>query len=346
MAVNVAKYYPLPNTAPTGLSNNQSNYAASGSKPLDMTQSDYRIDHVISARQRIMGRYSTRLNDDKATIFFPDDIKLAEGRINQEDHVHGGVVDYTNTLSPTTILNARLGFARTLFIYANQGLGFVPSSLGLPSYIDAAVDNLQFPTFSVSDYRGLGTSDHRRNAFMTYTAVAGITKTHGKHTFKTGVDLRMMRVNVFEGRSAGAFSFSRGMTQGPNPSQSSSTAGNGFASLLLGTGSSGNLQANYKNVATHSIYAAGYFQDDWRVTKTLSLSLGLRYDIDLPRTERFNRTNYFDPKVATPVSQVIPGVTGGLVFVGINGVPRTQFSAGTGDQTGRSLQISLQGAGR
>jgi hypothetical protein len=216
-----------------------------------------------------------------------------------------------------------------LFVYANQGLGFVPSSLGLPSYIDAAVDNLQFPGFSVSDYRGLGGGDHRRNAFMTYTAVAGITKTHGKHTFKTGVDLRMMRVNVFEGRNASEYGFSRSMTQGPNPSQSSSTAGNGFASLLLGTGSSGTLQANYKNVATHSIYAAGYFQDDWRVTKTLSLSLGLRYDIDLPRTERFNRTNYFDPKVATPVSQVIPGVTGGLVFVGVNGVPRTQFSADT-----------------
>jgi len=327
VAVNVAKYYPLPNTAPSGLSNNQSNYAKSGTKPLDMTQMDFRVDHVISSRQRIFGRYSTRLNDDKAAIFFPDDLQIAEGRINQEDHVHGGVVDYSNTLSPTTILNGRLGFARTLFVYANQGLGFVPSSLGLPTYIDNAVDFMQFPGFSVSDYRGLGGGDHRRNAFMTYTGVVGLIKTAGKHTFKTGVDMRMMRVNVFEGRNASQYSFSRGMTQGPNPSQSSSTAGNGFASLLLGTGSSGSLQANYKNVATHSIYTAGYFQDDWRVTNTLSVSLGLRYDIDFPRTERFNRTNYFDPDVATPVSEVIPGLTGGLVFVGVDGQPRTQFTA-------------------
>ncbi len=327
VAVNVAKYYPLPNTAPSGLSNNQSNYAKSGTKPLDMTQMDFRVDHVISSRQKIFGRYSTRLNDDKAAIFFPDDLQIAEGRINQEDHVHGGVVDYSNTLSPTTVLNGRLGFARTLFVYANQGLGFVPSSLGLPTYIDNAVDFMQFPGFSVSDYRSLGGGDHRRNAFMTYTGVVGLIKTAGKHTFKTGVDMRMMRVNVFEGRNASQYSFSRGMTQGPNPSQSSSTAGNGFASLLLGTGSSGSLQANYKNVATHSIYMAGYFQDDWRVTNTLSVSLGLRYDIDFPRTERFNRTNYFDPDVATPVSDVIPGVTGGLVFVGVDGKPRTQFTA-------------------
>src|SRR4029453_124386 len=237
------------------------------------------------------------------------------------------VADYTNTLSPRMILNTRLGFARTLFVYANQGLGFAPSALGLPAYIDTAVDNLQFPGFTVSDYRGLGGGDHRRHPFMTYTAVAAVTRTMGKHTLKVGTDIRMMRVNVFEGRNASEYSFSRSMTQGPNPKQSSTTAGNGLASLLLGTGSSGQLQANYKNVATHSVYAATYVQDDWRVTPTLSLSLGLRYDIHFPRAERYNRTNYFDPTVATPVSQVIPGLTGGLVFVGVNGIPREQFIA-------------------
>jgi hypothetical protein len=182
-----------------------------------------------------------------------------------------------------------------------------------------------FPGFTVSDYRSLGGGDHRRNAFMTYTLVSNLTKTAGRHTWKAGVDLRMMRVNVNEGRSAGSYTLSRGMTQGPNPNQSSSTAGNGFASMLLGTGSSGTLQSNYKNVATNSFYMAGYFQDDWRVTPTLSLSLGLRYDIDFPRTERYNRTNYFDPTVASPVSEVLPGTKGGLVFVGVNGIPRTQF---------------------
>ncbi|MFN7931688.1 MAG: TonB-dependent receptor [Bryobacteraceae bacterium] len=327
VAVNVAKYYPLANATPTGLSNNQNNYAASGSKPLDMTQHDYRVDQVISPTQRFFARYSTRLNDDKATIFFPADLKIAEGRINQEDHVHGAVADYTNTLSPTMVFNARLGFARTLYVYANQGLGFVPSSLGLPSYIDTAVDNLQFPGFTVSDYRGLGGGDHRRNAFMTYTGVANVTKVQGRHTWKLGMDMRMMRVNVFEGRNASEYSFGRGMTQGPNPNQSSATAGNGFASLLLGTGSSGLLQANYKNVATHSIYTAGYVQDDWRVTSKLTLNLGLRYDIDFPRTERYNRTNYFDPAIANPASEVIPGLRGGLVFVGVDGKPRTQFTA-------------------
>jgi len=63
------------------------------------------------------------------------------------------------------------------------------------------------------------------------------------------------------------------------------------------------------------------------VSSTLTLSLGLRWDIDTPRTERYNRTNIFDPLAATPASQAIPGITGGLLFVGVDGRPRTQFTA-------------------
>ena len=49
------------------------------------------------------------------------------------------LVDYTNTLSPAMLLNVRLSFARNRFLFDNQGLGFVPSSLGLPKALDAAV---------------------------------------------------------------------------------------------------------------------------------------------------------------------------------------------------------------
>jgi hypothetical protein len=326
VAVNVTKWYPMPNTPPTGVTN-QNNYSNSVSRPLDMTMSDYRIDQVISGTQRIFGRYSTRLNENADPAYFPKELQIAEGRIVQEDHVHGGVVDYTNTLTPTMVLNARVGVARTLYVYANQGLGFVPSSLGLPQYIDTAVDFVMFPGFSPGGYRGLGGGDHRRNAFMSYTGVASVSKVSGKHNVKIGTDIRLLRVNTNEARSAGSFSFSAGFTQGPDPQRASSTAGNGYASMLLGAGSGGSLIQNYKNVATQSWYIAGYVQDDWRVTKTLTLNLGLRWDIDTPRTERYNRTNYFDPFVPSPAASAWPGLTGGLVYVGVDGRPRTQFDA-------------------
>ena len=66
--------------------------------------------------------------------------------------------------------------------------------------------------------------------------------------------------------------------------------------MLLGTGS-GDVIQNFKNVATQSFYYAFYAQDDWHVSKKLTLNLGVRWDINTPRTERYNRMNYFDPSV-------------------------------------------------
>jgi hypothetical protein len=119
------------------------------------------------------------------------------------------------------------------------------------------------------------------------------------------------------------------MTQGPNPNTASSTAGNAVASLLLGTGTSGNaLIQNWKNVASQNFYFGGYAQDDWRVNSRLTLNLGLRYDFETPRTERYDRMNYFDPDVRSPLADRVsqyPNLRGGLVFVGVDGNPRTQF---------------------
>jgi hypothetical protein len=228
------------------------------------------------------------------------------------------------------VLSARLGFARTLFIFDNQGLGFQPSSLGLPASIDANVDRLMFPRFGVSGMMNLGGNDHRYNAFMSYTAAANLTKVSGSHTWKVGFEGRMLRVNVWEARSAGTFNFRANETQGPVPTTASSTAGLGFASFLLGTGQPNDvLIQNWKNVAANSFYWAGYAQDDWRLSGRLTLNLGLRYDIDVPRTERYNRMNYFDPDARSPLADVVPAfpdLRGGVVFVGVDGRSRYQYN--------------------
>ena len=180
-----------------------------------------------------------------------------------------------------------------------------------------------FPRIGPGGYQSLGGNGNRRNAFNSNTALVNLTKISGKHTWKVGYEGRLHRVGVSEFDNQGVFGFSTTMTQGPNPNTASATAGNSIASMLLGVGSSGNnLIQNFKNVATQNYYMAWYVQDDWRVTDKLTLNLGVRYDFDTPRTERFNRTNYFDPRANSPLGN---GASGGLVFVGVNGNSRHQY---------------------
>jgi hypothetical protein len=114
----------------------------------------------------------------------------------------------------------------------------------------------------------------------------------------------------------------------------------------LGTGSSGSLIQSFKDAAAQSTYTAVYLQDDWRITKKLTLNLGLRYDLDTPRTERYDRMNYFDPSIPSPLASKVPGysnLTGGLVFVGINGRPRSQYKMDTNNvapRFGFAYQVS------
>src|SRR2546430_17598512 len=85
-----------------------------------------------------------------------------------------------------------------------------------------------------------------------------------------------------------------------------------MASLLIGFGDSGSYDIPDRP-ATQSFQHAVFIQDNFRATDKLTLNLGLRYDISLPRTERFNHMNYIDPGVACP-RQVpgLPNLHGGL----------------------------------
>jgi hypothetical protein len=329
VALNVMKFFPVPNL-PGDPNTQANNYAASGSTQLNLDNYDFRIDHRISDRQTFFARYSHRYTESIPLQAFPDDLTIAEGRIIEENRARNIVAEYTHTLSSSTVLTARLGFSRTLYIFSNQGLGFKPSSLGLPTSIDSVVDRQMFPAFGVSGMTSLGGNDHRYNAFMSYPFITTITKTKGNHNLKIGGEVRMIRVNVWEARNAGTFNFGAGFTQGPNPNAASNAAGLGVASFLLGTGTTGNvLIQGWKNVASQSFYYAGYVQDDWRVSNRLTLNLGVRYDYDSPRTERYDRMNYFDPNAVSPLAGQVagfPNLRGGVVFVGVDGNPRHQYT--------------------
>ncbi len=324
----IAQLYPLPNTQGAAYTN-ANNYYNQGSSALDIDQFDSRVDHILSSSHRMFVRYSYRNQDSLPAVLWPKELKAAETANNERNRMHNAVIDYTWSAGPSTVISVRGAFARSLYLYENLGLDFLASSLGFPVALDTAGGLAKFPQISASGYTSLGNNDNRRNAFMTYTLVGSITQVKGAHTLKAGYEGRLIRVNNRESRATtGTYSFTAGFTQGPNPTTAASNRGNSIASLLLGTGSSGSLIQNFKDAAAQSIYTALYFQDDWRVTRKLTLNLGVRYDLDTPRTERYNRMNYFDPTAVSPLAGKVPGfpdLKGGLVFVGIDGRPRTQY---------------------
>ncbi|HJZ96840.1 MAG TPA: hypothetical protein VKE70_10030, partial [Candidatus Solibacter sp.] len=170
------------------------------------------------------------------------------------------------------------------------------------------------------------------------------TKIAGAHTLRFGFGYRIYRRNSTDyGNSSGLLTFSTNWTRGPLDTSGASPIGQGMASLLYGLPTSGSLPiaANY---AEQAKILASYVQDDWKVGRKLTVSLGLRYELPSPMTERFNRSvRGFDYTAASPIQTAVRAsyaanpipqvpadqfrVLGGLTYPGVNEQPRTLWNS-------------------
>jgi hypothetical protein len=327
VAAKIASYYPTPNRP--GETNN---FFASGVTRLNIDTYDARVDEVFNDRNRIFVRYSRRNLTSPPLLLFPEANQIAEGGQSQPQVSNSAAIDYTFTPNSSFVMEIPFGFSRTAIDFAPFSAGFNPSTqLGFPNYIAENADHLLFPGIAPANYYTLGDAAQgqtRSGGFNIFLLGINNTKISGKHVIKFGGDARLLQANDVEsGASTGNFSFTKAITQGPNPNVATATGGNAIASLLLGIGS-GTMQINSKNAATTSKYYGFYIQDNWKALQRLTLNLGLRYDLDIPRTERYNRMETFDPSVASPLAAEtgLTGLSGGVVFSGVDGRSRRQFS--------------------
>jgi hypothetical protein len=295
---NIAAYYPLPNTPGTGLSGTNNYYSNAGSG-VDKDQINFRIDHQITQANRIFGRVSSDITD----LCQPN----TYGNIASPAGASVGCTTFKNrsasleddhTISPTVLFTIRYGFARWYQIRAGLSYGFNQTTLGFPASVVSQEGN-----------------NYLSNGNDTHSLLPSVTIVRGRQVIKVGADLRLTRINIFNPSSpSGTYSFTQAFTQGPNPLTSSATAGDGFASLLLGTPASGSVTTD-PGVSMQNFYFAGYIQDEIKVTDKLTVSAGLRYETESPYTERHNQLVGFDMNVPSPAANAaFPNLKGGLVF--------------------------------
>jgi hypothetical protein len=143
----------------------------------------------------------------------------------------------------------------------------------------------------------------------TFLYNPALSWTRGKHNFKFGAEIRKLQNNFRIGDDSGTFNFSRNTTALPGLQN---TTGNVLASFLLGTVNSGSLRIQPFTATRHSYYA-GYVQDDYKITQSVTLNLGLRYEVYTPMTEAYDRMSIVDPNEPNPRADGRPGA---YVFAG------------------------------
>lgn len=312
-------FYPLPN-APgrinsSGLGFNN-NYIANTLQTTDARQYTVRLDYNLSPTQRLDGRIIKDHNKLFNSGPFPTSIASPQSTPIQNNTPGSVGVNYVNTLTSKLVLHLNAGATRFNNDAASFSTGFDPTSLGLPAYLAAASgDTKIFPTFNPTGYTSLGPP--RNFGFFSnnqdhFSFNQDLSLLRGNHSIKFGANERVIRAyNYRPDDPAGNFTFTRAFTA-RTPNETLQQSGDAIASFLLGNPASGRLGIA-PQIAVQSLYYAFFAQDDWTVNRRLTLNLGLRWEADLPNTERFNRLTNFEFNGQFPVNQLsvdFPAATG------------------------------------
>jgi hypothetical protein len=327
VALASLSYFPRPNLS--GLANN---FVGSSANTLHRDIVVGRLDHYFTSSDTVTARYY--INDantnNSGTYGIPTSDPLAD---ITDVRVQSLLVAHTHTFGPTLANDLRYTYLRRKFVDSRPGFGGnLAGAIGLNGVSDAA-----FPAFTIPGYGppagltsgnivlatsgatfGNPTAVYRfQTPILDEQVLDSMSWYRGKHAFKFGIEARFGANDEIRDRgSAGSFSFS------PQRTGLGSTGGNSFASFLLGDAYSAAIQVSDK-IPSRASYWAFFLQDDWRITDRLTINVGLRYDVELPRKVLGNRQNSFDPLAINPVS----GTPGVVTFAGLNGTPERAFSA-------------------
>jgi hypothetical protein len=309
VAARLRSYFAAPNATPVNVNTQANNYIVASKARSKDDRFDAKLDHNFSPKWRVYGRGSYSLAVNNPVNFF-NNPGTPSGDGNSSTDSYNVTLNSVYNFNSTTLFNLNYGFGRFVNVRFPFSTGFDTTQIGFPAAVrnQAATQNLEFPRFDIAGVSSLGQATFTTLRFIPFSHNfrGDVTKVLTRHTLKAGFEYRKLFLNFMQlGNPAGQFTFNQGFTQ-QNPVVASGTQGFGMASFLLGAIAGGSFSHD-PIPASSSVYGGFYVQDDWKLNSKLTLNLGLRWDVDQPRTERYNRYSYFDIDAPSPIAGRVPG---------------------------------------
>lgn len=278
-------FYPEPNLP--GVAQNFIRLVPNGT---NNNKFDTRIDWRASDQDQVFGRFSwDHQFSDTARPFAGARSGGALGNFNR---YLTGAINWTRTLTPTTLNDARVSFFRGIQErLLSPGAG---QQLGIPN-----LDIVGLPVVDVVGFEGIGDAQAFNPVENQYQIQNLTTFVRGKHILKAGADYRQFPINDLQFQFTGEYTFNSGQTADPlNPGNT----GHPVASLLLGQANTFNNSTLRSRFYYRSMFFGAFVQDDWKVTPSLTLNLGLRYDIEQNPREIRSQGSNFDLRQGRPLT--------------------------------------------
>ena len=300
VAKALVAYYPAPTNSSVF-----NNYTQDSLKPITNTTYTVRIDQNISQKTKIWGSYSTRENALFTGGFATLPSPVSTQGWWQDFTTHFGRAGLDYSIKPTLLNYFIFGADRSNSKNYSQAANIGKDWSSLVGLGNAGGKN--FPGIGTGDAQvGLGNTgnndDEVDNGFYLDDAIVW---THGHHNFKFGGEVHYQQFSHIVGRNENI-----GFSANETSASPSKGGGLGFASLMLGEADSGGTNVTLRAPRWISWYYGFFAQDDYKIAPNLTLNIGLRYDVEVPRKEAHSLSSNFSPTAIDPEYD-IPGA---LVF--------------------------------
>lgn len=282
-----------------------SNYVVNRQVTQNETRYTLRLDHSITQSNKI--NFRATFTPAIAVRNFGSDINGSTGVFSDAKQY---LIGDEHIFSPKIVNNLRLNYTRGVFSedfapeYSINGGRNLATELGLQSLTNGGI-----PLFGIGDgynaFASIGSSGSTNNYNLEerFNINDILYWTRGNMTWKFGVDLSDARLNVkpFFAASGGRWNF-RVNNSSNNRGNAAANAGNPFASLVLGVPASVDVRPLLLDYNYQWRSGAAFVQNDWKVKPNLTINLGMRYSLQLPRRERNDLQGVFRPDLAQTVT--------------------------------------------